>query len=184
MGSSGEAGCQNGQYPGDEFLERHCKCVLCVFAHCNAIYFSVNVWKNKINLWQEWSLFTDPKDFFDILSQLEARLVFICVPLNYSNICCKHKTGYLFSLNKPGFVFKKCQIAGSDISQNGCVSSSIAERQGMKRGWFTYTDLCVLMEQSAWSQALTAIYQHFTKVGNIRFSMWLTDCFRCPLKCA
>lgn len=41
---------------------------------------------------------------------------------------------------------------------------SIAERQGMKRGWFTYTDLCVLLEQSAWSQALTAIYQHFTKV--------------------
>lgn len=34
----------------------------------------------------------------------------------------------------------------------------------MKRGWFTYTDLCVLLEQSAWSQALTAIYQHFTKV--------------------
>lgn len=44
------------------------------------------------------------------------------------------------------------------------VSPSIAERQGMKRGWFTYTDLCVLLEQSAWSQALTAFYQHFTKV--------------------
>lgn len=34
----------------------------------------------------------------------------------------------------------------------------------MKRGWFTYTDLCVLMEHSTWSQALTAICQHFTKV--------------------
>lgn len=45
-----------------------------------------------------------------------------------------------------------------------CISS-IAERQGMKRGWFTYTDLCVLLEHSVWSQALTAIYQHFTKVG-------------------
>lgn len=45
-----------------------------------------------------------------------------------------------------------------------CISS-IAERQGMKRGWFSYTDLCVLLEHSVWSQALTAIYQHFTKVG-------------------
>lgn len=45
----------------------------------------------------------------------------------------------------------------------------------MKRGWFTYTDLCVLIEQSAWTQALTAIYQHFTKVGNIWFLMWLID---------
>lgn len=37
----------------------------------------------------------------------------------------------------------------------------------MKRGWFTYTDLCVLLEQSAWSQALAAIYQHFTKVRSL-----------------
>lgn len=37
----------------------------------------------------------------------------------------------------------------------------------MKRGWFTYTDLCVLLEQSAWSQALAAIYQHFTKVRRL-----------------
>lgn len=50
------------------------------------------------------------------------------------------------------------------ISDSGLCIPSIAERQGMKRGWFTYTDLCVLLEQSAWSQALTAIYQHFTKV--------------------
>lgn len=75
---------------------------------------------------------------------------------------------------------KRCQNAGSDISQHGnnvdCVSSSIAERQGMKRGWFTYTDLCVLMEQSAWSRALTTIYQHFTKVRNIWFLMWLKVC--------
>lgn len=46
---------------------------------------------------------------------------------------------------------------------------SIAERQGMKRGWFTYTDLCALLEQSAWSQALAAIYQHFTKVRSLGF---------------
>lgn len=50
------------------------------------------------------------------------------------------------------------------ICDSGLCFFSIAQRQGMKRGWFTYTDLCVLLEQSVWSQALTAIYQHFTKV--------------------
>ncbi|XP_034533873.1 protein CNPPD1 isoform X1 [Notolabrus celidotus] len=72
----------------------------------------------------EWSLFTEPSDFFDILSQLE---------------------------------------------------TSIAERQGMKRGWFTYTDLCVLLEQSAWSQTLVAIYQHFTKVSCMLGLVYLTS---------
>ncbi|XP_071320390.1 protein CNPPD1 [Trachinotus anak] len=72
----------------------------------------------------EWSLFTEPNDFFDILSHLE---------------------------------------------------TNIAERQGMKRGWFTYTDLCVLLEQSAWSQALTAIYQHFTKVSCMLGLVYLTS---------
>ncbi|KAM4602083.1 protein CNPPD1 [Polymixia lowei] len=72
----------------------------------------------------EWSLFTEPSDFFDILSQLE---------------------------------------------------TSIAERQGMKRGWFTYTDLCVLLEQTAWRQALTAIYQHFTKVSCMLGLVYLTS---------
>ncbi|XP_035533589.1 protein CNPPD1 [Morone saxatilis] len=72
----------------------------------------------------EWSLFTEPNDLFDILSQLETR---------------------------------------------------IAERQGMKRGWFTYTDLCVLLEQSAWSHALTAMYQHFTKVSCMLGLVYLTS---------
>ncbi|KAK2856836.1 hypothetical protein Q5P01_005571 [Channa striata] len=72
----------------------------------------------------EWSLFTKPNDFFDILGQLE---------------------------------------------------KSIAERQGMKRGWFTYTDLCVLLEQAAWNQALTAIYQHFTKVSCMLGLVYLTS---------
>lgn len=72
----------------------------------------------------EWSLFTEPNDLFDTLSQLE---------------------------------------------------TSIAERQGMKRGWFTYTDLCVLLEQSAWSQALTAICQHFTKVSCMLGLVYLTS---------
>lgn len=35
----------------------------------------------------------------------------------------------------------------------------------MWRGWFTYTDLCVLMEQSAWQQALGHFYQQVLKVG-------------------
>lgn len=72
----------------------------------------------------EWSLFTEPGDLFDILSQLE---------------------------------------------------TSIAERQGMKRGWFTYTDLCVLLEQSAWSQSLMSIYQHFTKVSLMLGLVYLTS---------
>ncbi|XP_034007255.1 protein CNPPD1 [Trematomus bernacchii] len=72
----------------------------------------------------EWSLFTEPNDLFDILSQVE---------------------------------------------------TSIAERQGMKRGWFTYTDLCVLLEQSAWSQALAAICQHFTKVSCMLGLVYLTS---------
>lgn len=41
---------------------------------------------------------------------------------------------------------------------------SIAERQGTKRGWYTYTDLCVLLEQANWRSALSAVYQHFAKV--------------------
>nr|XP_040035576.1 protein CNPPD1 [Gasterosteus aculeatus aculeatus] len=72
----------------------------------------------------EWSLFTEPNDLFDVLSQVE---------------------------------------------------TSIAERQGMKRGWFTYTDLCVLLEQSAWSHALTAICQHFTKVSCMLGLVYLTS---------
>lgn len=47
------------------------------------------------------------------------------------------------------------------------VVCSIAEKQGMRRGWFTYTDLCVLLDHSAWSHALAAVYQHFLKVRNL-----------------
>uniref|UniRef100_A0A3P9JEQ7 Protein CNPPD1 n=1 Tax=Oryzias latipes TaxID=8090 RepID=A0A3P9JEQ7_ORYLA len=72
----------------------------------------------------EWSLFTEPKDFFDELSQLE---------------------------------------------------SSVAQRQGLRRGWFTYTDLCVLLEQTAWSQTLTAIYQQFTKMSCMLGLVYLTS---------
>uniref|UniRef100_A0A8B9QWV0 Protein CNPPD1 n=1 Tax=Anas platyrhynchos TaxID=8839 RepID=A0A8B9QWV0_ANAPL len=52
----------------------------------------------------DWSLYTDPRELFEVLSWLEGR---------------------------------------------------VAEKQGTWRGWFTYTDLCVLMEQSAWQQGLS-----------------------------
>ncbi|XP_025047323.1 protein CNPPD1 [Alligator sinensis] len=47
----------------------------------------------------DWSLYTNPKEVFEVLSWLEGR---------------------------------------------------VAEKQGMQRGWFTYTDLCVLLEQDLW----------------------------------
>ncbi|XP_061654832.1 protein CNPPD1 [Phyllopteryx taeniolatus] len=55
------------------------------------------------------------------------------------------------------------------------LESSIAKRQGMTRGWFTYTDVCVLLEQSAWNQALAAIYQHFIKVSCMLGFLYLTS---------
>ncbi|KAG7463984.1 hypothetical protein MATL_G00182430 [Megalops atlanticus] len=72
----------------------------------------------------DWSLFTEPSEFFDILNQIE---------------------------------------------------TSIAEREGLKRGWFTYTDLCVLLEQSAWQQAFTSIYLHFTKLACMLGLVYLTS---------
>ncbi|XP_015215088.2 protein CNPPD1 [Lepisosteus oculatus] len=62
----------------------------------------------------DWSLYAEPSEFFDILSQLE---------------------------------------------------TSIAQKQGLKRGWFTYTDLCVLLEQAVWQKAFVNIYLHFTKLA-------------------
>ncbi|XP_064185525.1 protein CNPPD1 isoform X1 [Anguilla rostrata] len=72
----------------------------------------------------DWSLFTEPSEFFDILSQLE---------------------------------------------------TSIAQKEGLKRGWFTYTDLCVLLEQSAWRHTFTAIYLHFTKLACMLGLVYLTS---------
>ncbi|XP_061092973.1 protein CNPPD1 [Conger conger] len=72
----------------------------------------------------DWSLFTEPSEFFDILNQLE---------------------------------------------------TSIAEKEGLKRGWFTYTDLCVLLEQSAWRHTFTAIYLHFTKLACMLSLVYLTS---------
>ncbi|MBN3295698.1 CNPD1 protein, partial [Amia calva] len=72
----------------------------------------------------DWSLYVEPHEFFEILSQLE---------------------------------------------------SSIAEKQGLKRGWFTYTDLCVLLEQALWQQAFSNIYLHFTKLACMLGLMYLTS---------
>ncbi|KAF4014105.1 hypothetical protein G4228_005702 [Cervus hanglu yarkandensis] len=43
----------------------------------------------------------------------------------------------------------------------GCV----AEQQGRRRGWYTYTDLCVLLEQPAWQLALGSLCQRLAKVS-------------------
>ncbi|XP_053140210.1 protein CNPPD1 [Hemicordylus capensis] len=71
----------------------------------------------------DWSLYTDPKELFEVLSWLE-----------------------------------------------GCV----AEKQGIRRGWFTYTDLCVLMEQTLWQQAWDQFYQQVAKLACILGVVYLT----------
>ncbi|XP_061465313.1 protein CNPPD1 [Rhineura floridana] len=71
----------------------------------------------------DWSLYTDPKELFEVLGWLEGR---------------------------------------------------VAERQGIRRGWFTYTDLCVLMEQTLWQQALGQFYQQVAKVACILGVVYLT----------
>uniref|UniRef100_A0A8C2NXB0 Protein CNPPD1 n=1 Tax=Capra hircus TaxID=9925 RepID=A0A8C2NXB0_CAPHI len=43
----------------------------------------------------------------------------------------------------------------------GCV----AEQQGRRRGWYTYTDLCVLLEQPAWQLALGSLCQQLAKLS-------------------
>lgn len=55
------------------------------------------------------------------------------------------------------------------------LESCIAERQGTKRGWYTYTDLCVLLEQANWRNELLAMYQHFAKVTCMLGLLYLTS---------
>ncbi|MCJ8747726.1 hypothetical protein PDJAM_G00156680 [Pangasius djambal] len=55
------------------------------------------------------------------------------------------------------------------------LETCIAERQGTKRGWYTYTDLCVLLEQANWRNALAAAYQHFAKVTCMLGLLYLTS---------
>ncbi|XP_078260490.1 protein CNPPD1 isoform X2 [Rhinoraja longicauda] len=51
----------------------------------------------------------------------------------------------------------------------------VAESQGLKRGWFTYTDLCVLLEQALWQQVFTEVYQHVVKVACMLGFVYLTS---------
>ncbi|XP_010213635.1 PREDICTED: protein CNPPD1, partial [Tinamus guttatus] len=71
----------------------------------------------------DWSLYTDPRELFEVLSWLEGR---------------------------------------------------VAEKQGTWRGWFTYTDLCVLLEQSMWQQALGQFYQQVVKLAWLLGIVYLT----------
>lgn len=58
-------------------------------------------------------------------------------------------------------------------------SCSVAEKQGMWRGWFTYTDLCVLMEQTVWQHVLGQFYQRVMKVR-----VWGGSCLEnCGAQC-
>ncbi|XP_032880777.1 protein CNPPD1 [Amblyraja radiata] len=50
----------------------------------------------------------------------------------------------------------------------------VAESQGLKRGWFTYTDLCVLLEQALWQQVFSEFYQHVVKVACMLGFVYLT----------
>ncbi|XP_053327410.1 protein CNPPD1 [Spea bombifrons] len=71
----------------------------------------------------DWSLYTHPREFFQVLRWLEGR---------------------------------------------------VAEQQGMKRGWFTYTDLCVLLEQSLWQKVFGDFCQQVTKLACILGLVYLT----------
>ncbi|XP_077472889.1 protein CNPPD1 [Stigmatopora argus] len=56
----------------------------------------------------------------------------------------------------------------------GRLESSVARREGTMRGWFTYTDICVLLEQAAWTDALVDVYQHLIKVFCMLGFLYLT----------
>ncbi|XP_041434569.1 protein CNPPD1-like isoform X2 [Xenopus laevis] len=71
----------------------------------------------------DWSLYTHPREFFEVLRWLEGR---------------------------------------------------VAEQQGMKRGWFTYTDFCVLLEQGLWQKVFSDFCQQVAKLACILGLMYLT----------
>ncbi|XP_075685240.1 protein CNPPD1 [Rhinoderma darwinii] len=71
----------------------------------------------------DWSLYTDPREFFEVLQWLEGR---------------------------------------------------VAEQQGMKRGWFTYTDLTVLLEQELWQKTFSDFCQQVTKLACLLGLVYLT----------
>uniref|UniRef100_A0A2K5ZFA8 Protein CNPPD1 n=2 Tax=Cercopithecinae TaxID=9528 RepID=A0A2K5ZFA8_MANLE len=45
------------------------------------------------------------------------------------------------------------------------LESCVAEQQGQRRGWYTYTDLCVLLEQPTWQLALGSLCQRLVKLS-------------------
>ncbi|KAM5327444.1 protein CNPPD1 [Glossophaga mutica] len=45
------------------------------------------------------------------------------------------------------------------------LESCVAEHQGRRRGWYTYTDLCVLLEQPAWQLALGSLCHQLAKLS-------------------
>ncbi|XP_006168703.1 protein CNPPD1 [Tupaia chinensis] len=45
------------------------------------------------------------------------------------------------------------------------LESCVATQQGRRRGWYTYTDLCVLLEQPAWQLALGSLCQRLAKLS-------------------
>ncbi|KAM5229211.1 protein CNPPD1 [Ctenodactylus gundi] len=47
----------------------------------------------------------------------------------------------------------------------GWLESCVAELQGRRRGWYTYTDLCVLLEQPVWQLALGSLCQQLVKLS-------------------
>ncbi|XP_075037125.1 protein CNPPD1 [Mixophyes fleayi] len=71
----------------------------------------------------DWSLYTHPREFFEVLQWLEG---------------------------------------------------SVAEQQGMKRGWFTYTDLSVLLEQDLWQKVFSDFCQQVSKLACILGLVYLT----------
>lgn len=53
---------------------------------------------------------------------------------------------------------------GPDVCPWALLHTSVAEQQGRRRGWYTYTDLCVLLEQPAWQLSLGSLCQRLVKV--------------------
>lgn len=48
------------------------------------------------------------------------------------------------------------------------LESCVAEQQGRRRGWYTYTDLCVLLEQPTWQLVLGSLCQQLAKVRKVQ----------------
>uniref|UniRef100_K7FQ39 Protein CNPPD1 n=1 Tax=Pelodiscus sinensis TaxID=13735 RepID=K7FQ39_PELSI len=71
----------------------------------------------------DWSLYTDPKELFDVLSWLEGR---------------------------------------------------VAKKQGTQSSWFTYTDLCVLLEQPLWQPAPGQVLSLSAQLACVLGVMYLT----------